>query len=63
MKTCCKCKNRKLESEFCKNKSTADGLQKYCRECKKQIAKNWYNGAGRQTHLASVKKIIFDTEK
>jgi hypothetical protein len=56
MKTCCKCKIEKSESEFCRNKSTADGLQKYCKGCKQTIARTWYMGSGRSLHLESVRK-------
>jgi hypothetical protein len=40
MKTCCQCKQEKPKADFHRNKSTRDGLQKYCAECAK---KNNYN--------------------
>lgn len=56
MKTCCRCKIEKLEQEFGKNKNNSDGLQRYCRECKKGIARSWYMGSGRKLHLETVNR-------
>lgn len=33
MKVCCTCKEEKNVLEYQKNKSTSDGLQKYCKSC------------------------------
>jgi hypothetical protein len=41
MKQCSKCKQLKPESEFGKDRSRADGLQPRCKECKKQLGKQW----------------------
>lgn len=38
-KLCRRCTITKLKSEFNKNKSAADGLQKYCRDCTKQFSR------------------------
>lgn len=40
MKQCNKCLQDKNENEFCKNKQYKDGLNNYCRQCKKE-----YNAA------------------
>ena len=56
MKTCCRCKTPKSESEFGSNKSNADGLQKYCRMCKRGIAKTWYNSSCKTGHIIHVRK-------
>jgi hypothetical protein len=34
MKTCTKCKKRKDESEYYKNKATLSGLDNFCKECR-----------------------------
>jgi hypothetical protein len=56
MKTCCKCRREKLESEFGKNKINVDGLQRYCKECKRKIARVWYNSSCKDSHLVNVKR-------
>lgn len=38
-KQCCKCKELKPLSEFYKNRSTRDGLARWCKECKRQYSK------------------------
>jgi len=43
MKICVKCKVEKENYEFSKNKTKIDGLQKYCKQCKKIVDKKWYN--------------------
>lgn len=49
MKKCCKCKVEKPESEFYKNKKMKDGLDYYCKECRKnqiyanRLDKNYYH--------------------
>src|SRR6185369_9326209 len=42
MKECSKCNVCKSESEFHRNKKNADGLQKYCKLCKKCIDRKQY---------------------
>src|SRR6185312_7765621 len=37
MKRCFKCKEEKVESEFCKNRSMPSGLNSYCKPCHKKI--------------------------
>lgn len=43
MKICCTCRKEKALSEFYKNKSTADGHCKICRQCSKEYSKEYYN--------------------
>ena len=42
MKRCSKCKQHKNESEFNKNKSGKDGLQKRCKACQSACNAKWY---------------------
>jgi superfamily II DNA helicase RecQ len=42
MKRCSGCKEYKEESEFNRNASKADGLQPYCRDCRKIASRKWY---------------------
>jgi hypothetical protein len=39
MKTCSKCKQEKLKTEFYSNKRTKDGLQFHCKDCIKDYSK------------------------
>lgn len=41
MKQCSTCKQLKPESEFSKDKKTADGLRSQCKECHKQCKEQW----------------------
>lgn len=41
MKICNKCKQEKPLSEFNKNKSYKDGLDCYCKECRKSYGKGY----------------------
>lgn len=41
MKTCAKCKEEKNLYEFTKNKSQPDGMQRYCKKCKKSSDQKW----------------------
>lgn len=43
MKQCNKCHIEKLPSEFSKRKDTKDGLQGSCKQCYKQLFKQWCN--------------------
>lgn len=70
MKTCTKCSEEKTLSDFHKNRSLKDGLQKICKTCMKkyndahylankdaklQKSKNWYSqNAGRKHETQSV---------
>jgi hypothetical protein len=56
MKKCCRCKKKKTELEFGANKSNPDGLQRYCRKCKRGIANSWYNSSCKTSHLENVRK-------
>ncbi len=42
MKTCSKCKEEKPFSEFHKNRSKKDGYQDYCKVCRVELAKSYY---------------------
>lgn len=42
MKECSKCKQEKPETEFAKRTKATDGLQSYCKECKKALRKEYY---------------------
>ena len=42
MKECSKCKQQKPKAEFAKRTKAADGLQNYCKECKKTLRKEYY---------------------
>lgn len=42
-KNCGKCKQDKDESEFSKKKSKIDGLQPWCKVCKKEYDRIWYS--------------------
>ena len=41
MKMCSACKEAKLVSEFCRNKSRSDGMNPYCKECMKARHRVW----------------------
>lgn len=49
MKVCSRCKKRKPESEFHKNRRTLDGLSHYCKECVREYGHKW--------HKANPKKV------
>ncbi len=42
MKQCTKCKKRKEESEFNKNRKNKDGLQYWCKKCKSEYRRRYY---------------------
>ena len=48
MKKCIKCSNEKESKDFYKSKTTKDGLDCYCKECKKVICRSnrdeWIKG-------------------
>lgn len=48
MKKCNKCKENKDLKEFSKNKSSPDGLQKYCKQCVKLVNKKYYQNGGKK---------------
>lgn len=41
-KTCSKCRQVKLRDHFGRNRSKRDGLQSYCKECKKSCQAKYY---------------------
>jgi hypothetical protein len=41
IKMCGKCKQDKSEDAFAKNASRADGLDQWCKECRKEYVKQW----------------------
>ena len=41
MKTCSRCKEEKDESLFCKNRVTKDGLDYFCKICRRASTKKW----------------------
>ena len=43
MKKCSKCKMVKSKSEFYKNRCHKDGLDTWCKDCKKEYDKKWRN--------------------
>lgn len=43
MKKCTKCKIEKPLTEYCKDNSTADKLTYYCRDCRREWKKKWYD--------------------
>jgi len=43
MKRCTKCKKRKDESEFHENRKSEDGLQPWCKKCRRQYDRKYYN--------------------
>ncbi len=42
MKKCCKCNELKPITEFSKNRSTKDGLQRECKSCRKSVQREHY---------------------
>ena len=42
MKTCKKCQIDKEVTCFSKDKNSKDGLETYCKQCRKEIKDNWY---------------------
>lgn len=42
MKKCTKCEKVKTEEEFYKDKSTRDGLARWCKECQKAQHAAWH---------------------
>ena len=57
MKTCTMCKAPKTLESFACNKLKKDGLQPYCRECKKLRQNAWY-AKNRERHIFNVRSRI-----
>lgn len=71
MKICPKCEIKKDKSKFGKNKNRKDGLQTYCKTCRKIIdAESYKNNPNRkisiynakQVRKKKIKKIILDAK-
>lgn len=56
-KRCSKCKEWKPITEFCKHKSHKDGLQDYCKDCKK----DWYEN--NKEHVKEYEKQWYENNK
>ena len=48
-KWCPKCKQSKPPEQFHKHRRAVDGLDTYCKQCKKGLRKKWPNGNGQNT--------------
>ena len=54
-KRCSRCRNKKPLTQFVKNIKSSDGLNHYCRPCKKKIMKEYYaTKAGK----AAIKRMV-----
>jgi len=52
MKTCCRCKQQKSVTHFCKRKDSADGLSYDCRDCRTERRQQYARSKNyRQTNL------------
>jgi hypothetical protein len=70
MKTCFVCQVPKDLSEFAKNASRSDGLQSACKDCKREIDRNYYKAtfesrkskrlAARQASLERGREVVWD---
>ncbi len=58
MKLCSKCKKRKDESEFNKNSNSKDGMQYWCKKCKREYRYRYY-----RRNRGSVKKYFVYEER
>lgn len=56
MKTCSKCGLSKEEREFHKHKSTTDGLQYHCKECRKEELRVWWATNPQRNMFTGAKK-------
>lgn len=43
MKTCSRCQSEMSEDCFSKDRSKSDGRSIYCKQCRKEKAKNWFD--------------------
>jgi len=50
LKQCTKCKQWKLKSEFHKNKSTKDGINRYCKLCGTEMSRKWASENPEKVH-------------
>lgn len=62
MKTCTKCGETKLKSEFYKHKSGRDGLCPDCKDCIRQRTRDW-NRLNKESHRARSKKWAQDNRE
>lgn len=51
MKLCKKCGRELSEDYFNKNASSKDGLQAYCKECQRKIAKDAYYAKNKENKI------------
>lgn len=54
-KRCCRCKETKPTSEFCKNKSQKDGLHFYCKACRAEDRRRYYE-ANKEKELEATRR-------
>lgn len=61
MKLCSKCKDTKCKTLFGKNSSRYDGLQEYCRDCKRAIDRAYYKtNSNRRALIDARSKLTYD---
>ena len=58
MKRCGKCKKRKDESEFGKDRSNKDGLQPLCKKCLREYARNYYGFSKRYLYYEQRHRVV-----
>lgn len=56
MKVCSKCKEKKELDNFSINKSNKDGLQKYCKSCKKQVDNRRSKSKNRELNIVRIER-------
>ena len=47
MKQCARCKKRKTETEFGKDRKSTDGLRPWCKKCEREYARRYYKREGK----------------
>jgi hypothetical protein len=58
MKTCKKCNQTKVETDFYKDNSKSDGLTIYCKLCSKEKEKLWHKQNPKIKQLRNMKHIL-----